>query len=304
MRTAVARLLSLATFAPSLPSQERVDEWMKKPVDDATFEVFRTFFTYDKHTPFDTRVLDSTIADGVSYTHLTFESTPGARVFADLYEPVPRTGSPKSIILLHGGSARGKSSIRILGEYYAKAGFRALAIDLPYYGERRTNLLVSFSDVEKHEKLYNQEALYLSFVTQVVKDVGRSIDFLVQERGADPRRIALVGASRGAVLSSIVGAVDKRLAAVALLHGGHFDAREVKHLAAACPANYIGRIAPRPLLFVNGTEDAIFAKEEQVEPMHRLAKEPTTIIWLSTGHVFPPEETRAQVARWLNEVMR
>lgn len=42
----------------------------------------------------------------------------------------------------------------------------------------------------------------------------------------------------------MIGGVDRRLAAVAAIYGGHFDRAEREHRAAACPANCIGRISP------------------------------------------------------------
>lgn len=288
-----------------LAAQDRSDEWLKKPVDARTFETYRTFFAYDKRLAFDTKTLDTTHVAGVDEEHLSFESTPGSRVFARLYEPTGTRGRTlRSIVMLHGGVARGKDNVRVLADFMAKAGWRVLAIDMPYFGERATDLIVSFTEAEKHEKLYNQEATYLSWVTQVAKDVGRSIDLLVDERAADPARIALMGFSRGAQAGMVVGAVEKRLAAVALLYGGHFDARETGHSAAACPANYIGRIAPRPVFLLNGTQDADYDRATQVAPLHRIARNPKTIHWVETGHIFPPEETRAVLAKWLDDVVR
>lgn len=298
-------MVASVILCASLNAQERSDQWLKKPVDAATFATFRTFFGYDKKVPFDTRALDTVVADGIAVEHLSFESTPGSRVFARLYEPASERGKTlRSIVMLHGGVARGKDNISVMGEFLAKAGWRVLAIDMPYFGERKTDLLVSFTEAEKHEKLYNQEATYLSWITQTAKDVGRSIDFLVNERAADAKRIALIGYSRGAQVGAIVGAVEQRFAAVALMYGGHFDAKETGHLAAACPANYIGRIAPRPLFLLNGTQDADYFRDTQVEPLHRLARNPKKIVWVETGHVFPPEETRPQLARWLSDVVK
>lgn len=296
-------LLVALPFA-QVGAQDRSDEWLRKPVGDRTFESYSTFFQYDKRRAFDTKTLDTTHVNGVDVEHLSFESTPGGRVFARLYEPTGARGrTMRSMVMLHGGVARGKDNVRVMADFMAKAGWRVLAIDMPYFGERATDLIVSFTEAEKHDKLYNQEATYLSWVTQVAKDVGRSIDFLVGERAADPARLVLVGYSRGAQAGTIVGAVEKRLGAVALLYGGHFDAKETGHLAAACPANYIGRIAPRPLFLVNGTQDADYDRATQVEPLHRIARNPKTIHWLETGHIFPQEETRSTLAKWLNDVM-
>ena len=55
-------------------------------------------------------------------------------------------------------------------------------------------------------------------MAQNAKDVGRAVDFLIEERGVDPDRIALVGRSRGAQVSFIVGAVEQRFKAVVALH--------------------------------------------------------------------------------------
>jgi pimeloyl-ACP methyl ester carboxylesterase len=141
-------------------------------------------------------------------------------------------------------------------------------------------------------------------VTQITRDVSRAFDLLVAERGVDPRRVALWGGSRGAMVGSIVAGMDKRLAAAVLLFGAHFDALETGHLPAACPANYIGRIAPRPLLMINGTQDSDMIRDVAVEPLFKLAKQPKEIIWTDGGHMFMTEEHRARIVQWLREKTR
>jgi uncharacterized protein len=179
-----------------------------------------------------------------------------------------------------------------------------LSIDMPYFGERQTDLLTTFTEQEKHDKLYNEPSAYLAWVTQIAKDVSRSIDVLVAERGVDTRRVALMGASRGAILASVVGGIERRLAAVVLLFGAHFDALETNHLPAACPANYIGRIAPRPLLMVNATRDSDMIRDVAVEPLFKLAKQPKEIIWTDGGHMFMTDEHRAAAIQWLRDKTR
>ena len=305
MKAALWAILTVMTVLPAAShAQTRSDEWLTRPVDNATFDVFRSFFTYDRAKPFGTRVLDTAVVMGIRTEHLTFESTPGSPVFARLYEPSALRGRPsRAVLILHGGVARGKDNVTVLADFLAKSGWRVLAIDLPHFGERKTELLTTFTEAEKHENLYNQEGTYLAWVTQTVKDVSRSLDFLVAERNAEPQRIALVGYSRGAQLSMIAGASEKRFAAVALLYGGHLDAKETGHLAAACGANYIGRISPRPLFFLNGTQDADYDKATQVEPLQRLAGQPKEIVWVETGHIFPQPEMRRVLADWLAQQM-
>jgi dienelactone hydrolase len=301
-------LLTLcASLAGTLHAQARPegDEWLKRPVDDATFRSYLSFFQYDRQQPLDLKVAADEMVEGIRVETLSFQSGPGIRVTARLNHAVGGTGSRPGIVLIHGGSAPGKNSpgIRAFAEFLARAGFTTLAFDLQYFGERRTDLLTTFTEAEKHERLYNQPGAYLGWVTQTVKDAGRAYDVLV-ERGISPRRIALIGISRGGQLGVIVGGADARFAAVTAIIAGHFDAHETGHAAAACPANYIGRISPRPLLMINGTLDADYNRAVSVEPLQRLAKDPKQFIWMETGHTNPQEQTRMEMVQWLREKVK
>ncbi len=308
MRSIVFRfvviLAALAIGAVPASSQERpTDQWLIDPVDDRTFAAYLDFFAYSSDLPFETEVLGLTRGDGVEVEHLSFQSTPGERVMARLFRPDAADGTGQAVLLLHGGVPSGKDSPRMvaIGRMMARAGWTVLAIDMQYYAERSTGFLQTFTEAEKHEKLYNQPSTFLAWVAQTVKDAGRSFDFLVEERGVDPGRIALAGFSRGAQLAAIVGGADPRFAAVAMIHGGHFDRLETGHLPAACPANYIGRISPRPLLMVNGRNDADYLMDTSVLPLQRLARDPKELRWTESGHGIVTEEDRAFILEWFRE---
>jgi dipeptidyl aminopeptidase/acylaminoacyl peptidase len=308
-RAVLLLLVAGAAMAPPATAQVQAadDPWLARPVDDKTFQTYLDFFAYDKKLPFDLRVIDTEEKDGVKREHLSFQSTRGVRVFANFYRPVGTASRQwPAVILLHGGGPGGKDNpgIQQLAPLFTRGGWNVLAIDMQYFGERSTDLLTTFTDPEKHERLYNQPPAYLAWVTQTVKDVSRSLDLLVEQRDADPKRIALIGISRGAIVATIAGGADRRLAAVAMLYGGHFDALERGHMPAACPANYIGRISPRPLLMINGTHDTDMIKETSVEPLQRLAKQPKLILWAETGHQLPTEEHRSALLRWLQESLK
>ncbi len=232
------------------------DQWLAQPVDDRTFRTYLDFFIYDRQVPFDLKVAKVEEDQGIRRERLSFQSTLGQRVTAIFFHASAPTGvKPPGLVLLHGGGSLGKDGPNVLrlGELFSRAGWSVMSIDLQFFGERSAQLLTSFSEQEKHDKLYNQPSTYLAWVTQTVKDVSRAIDFMVEQRGVDARRTGLAGLSRGAMLGTIAAGVDRRISPVALLFGGHFDALETSHLPAACPANYVGRIAPRSLLMVNGT---------------------------------------------------
>ena len=314
---AVAALSTLSAAAGAIPEEraaavaanaaaaQQPDEWLTRPVDDATFETYLEFFEYDAGLSLDLQVSGAETVEDVRDEHISFLSTPGVRVTANLYRPEAASAEPQpAIILVHGGGASGKdgAGVRATSRLLARAGWTVLAIDLLHYGERKTGLLDTFSLEEKAERLYAEPSTYLAWVTQTVKDVGRSIDFLVGVRGVDPDRIVYVGLSRGAVVGVIVGGAEKRLAGVVMSYGGHIGAWGVSgHRAAACPANYIGRIAPRPLLMMNGERDELFPKETTVLPLQALAREPSDFMWFDTGHTGMAQEGFAGMMEWLSE---
>lgn len=295
---------SLIILLPLVAKEQAACKWLEKPVDDQTFKTFLDFFTYDQRLPFKLQSIEVKEHEGIRKEHLSFQSTPEERVFANLYSLIglPLKKEP-ALIMIHGGIPRGKDdpAIENFAELFVRAGWEVLAIDLQYFGERSTNLLTKFTEKEKHERLYNKPSVYLSWIIQNVKDIRRSFDFLVDQVGVDSKRIGLFGYSRGAQVGAIVGGVERRFDAVVLLHGGHFDALERDHLPAACPANYIGRISPRPLLVINGTRDSDYNKDTSVLLLYRLAKSPKKIIWIEGGHGSFTEQARATMLQWLQE---
>lgn len=304
--TALIILVVLGIQSSSYTQEEKGCEWLEKPVDDSTFKTYLEFFVYEKDLPFDIEMIDTSEKEGVRKEHLSFQSTRGERVFANFYAAtIPSLKKDPAVILLHGGGYLGKNlpSASVFAERTARAGWRVLAIDMKYYGERKTHLLTTFSAAEKREKLYNNLPTYLAWVIQTVKDVSRSFDFLVEKKGADPEKISLMGISRGAVVGTIAGAVEQRLMAIILLHGGH-SSRGIKHMPAACPANYVGRISPRPLLMMNGTKDIIFDKDIAILPLYNLAKEPKKIIWTVGGHGATSDEAQTELRNWMQKHAR
>jgi dienelactone hydrolase len=290
------------TTQTSTPAAPAGDQWLAKPVDDRTFNAYLEFFTYDRRLPLDVKFSKVEEDQGVRRERLSFQSTPGVRVTGLLFNASSAPGTKPPGLVLLGAEPTGKDSpFRVqTATLLSRAGWTALSIDLQYFGERSTQFLTTYSEQEKHDKLYNTPSVYLGWMTQNVKDIRRAIDVLI-ERGVDPARIGIVGSSRGGIVASIAAGVDRRLAPVVLLFAGHFDAQETNHQGAACPANYIGRISPRPLLMINGAEDSDMIRESAVEPLFKLARQPRQIIWTDGGHGVMTEENRASMIQWLRE---
>jgi fermentation-respiration switch protein FrsA (DUF1100 family) len=50
----------------------------------------------------------------------------------------------------------------------------------------------------------------------------------------------------------------------------------------------VARIAPRPIIMVNGVDDPQMPRGA-VESLYDAAREPKTLIWLRTGHLMPDD---------------
>ena len=273
------------------------DAWLEKPVDENIFATYLEFVEVESELPLDVEVSETNVEEGVKREHLTYQSIRGEHVTAYFFTAADDDAAPRPGLIVLNARKRARG----IAPMMARAGWNVLAPDTKHFGERDTGLMTTFTEKDKHDSLYNQPSMYLEWVVQTVKDVRRGYDFLVSERNTDPKRIALSGGSRGAVVGMIAGGGDPRLAAVVSINGGHFDALEREHLPAACPANYVGRISPRPLLMINGTHDADFIKDTSVLPIFELAGEPKTIRWEDRGHGGMGEEGRAFLLDWLRE---
>lgn len=301
MKNKITMSLTILLSIYTINAQWESDKWLKNPVGDEVFSSFIDFMKYDQSLDFDFDIIETKKEDGIKIEHISFLSTPNQKVTAYFTTSmIGKISNKPTLIMLHGGGKKGKDGMVKISKLYARQKINILSIDMQYFGERKTDLIIDFTEKEKHDKLYNQESQYLSFVTQTVKDVGRSFDLLVNQYKIDKEKIGLIGFSRGAVLASIVGGYDIRLKSVALIIGGHFDRFENGHLAAACPANYVGRIYPRPLLFLNGLYDSDFDADRSVKPLQALTKN-SEKIWLEMGHGYPGDENMIIVIEWIKK---
>ncbi len=300
-RLATSLALTSVLASGAVAQTERpTDQWVSNPVDQRTFETYLEFFTYESALPFERAVTSSEVVDGLLEERLTFQSTPGMTVAARTFQS--NVGESRGgIVLIHGGTPNGKDSGGMVnrGRLLARAGWTVLSIDMLYFGERNTGLFPTFTAQEKADALYNVPSLYLDFTIQTVKDAGRAFDLLRQHYAIDPDKIALVGYSRGAQMAMIVGGADQRFKAVALIHGGHFDALENGHRPAACGANYIGRINPRPVLMINGEADTDYLPEVAVLPLQNLLGDESTIRWTEASHGIVTADDDAVLVDWL-----
>ncbi len=148
-----------------------------------------------------------------------------------------------------------------------------------------------------------------------------AVDYLETRSDVDSSGVVLAGASFGAQLMTVVGALEERAGTVLVVYGGGdyrmlLEAnlkvkplwlRSVLARAGAWlldpiePLHYAHQIAPRPLILINGLADDRIPRES-VQLLYDAAGEPKRLIWLDEGHISSRNE--ALLARVLEAAVQ
>jgi hypothetical protein len=132
--------------------------------------------------------------------------------------------------------------------------------------------------------------------------------YLRQRDDVDDTRIAIAATSFAVPFASIAAAFDTTFRNVALVYGAgdmptviaaNLTLRPrvlrrplawlaTRPFAEFAPERFIGRLAPRPLVMVNGMDDPQMPASA-VRDLYDAAREPKSIVWMRTGHLMPTD---------------
>jgi dienelactone hydrolase len=226
---------------------------------------------------------------------LAFEfASRGDRVPGRLLLPPAGRGPFPLVLLAHGANgAKDAPYMDRVATPWARGGAAVASIDFPLHGERASAKLAGLLRAGLGVAPGRGEAAAAvahEFGRQAVHDLRRCLDALGRLDAIDARRVAFAGLSLGAILGASFCALDPRpRAAVLALGGGGFGPAEFD------PVGCVGRIAPRPVLFVNATRDETVPREA-AERLHAAAGAPSQVCWFESGHTDLPG--RAFKAIW------
>ena len=245
---------------------------------------------------------------------LTLRSSSGSTVRAMLR--VPRGGSPPYPgVVLVGGMELGRRVAALRGLDAIARYAIIISPDYPIQVDPRS--LEGLGLLSAGPRLR-------SAALDLVAQAGLQVDYLASRRDVARDRIFLVGSSFGAPAVVIAGGVDPRPAAVIALYGGGDIGSLVSHVlrlgsrdavspwqAAVAgrglallllplePTRYAARIAPRPVLMVNGASDSLIPRAN-VNALYEAAGQPKEILWVRGEHVHPDEtELIGAVSGWI-----
>jgi len=257
-------------------------------VDESAAARLRRFvFAYDRLLPLDVRSASERVDGGVCGVELSLLSVHGQRVPAVVTRPAG-SGRRPALLLQHGGG-RSKDERLIVRtmDRWARAGFVCLAIDAPDHGARAGDAPIPAAEARRSLPYRQRDNR-----VQNVVDLRRAIDFLETLDCVDRSRLGFWGISMGVSVGVPFVAVDERVKAACFALGGSRSRRRLEGvpdadldlMAAVVDAlPCASAIAPRPVLMLNGRDDATVPTGAAEELFAALGA-PKELRWFATGH--------------------
>jgi dienelactone hydrolase len=249
-------------------------------------------FGYDQRAPLDAQFTPQAPYAG-DRIELGSYSGDRDRVPSFLAFPPGERAGP-CVIYLHGLTRSKEDAAGLVGPL-AGEGIGLLAIDEPYQGARSQGTAVL-------DRVLQSPPAVASMLRQTVVDTRRGLDLLGSRPECDPHRLGLIGFSFGALTGTMAAASDTRIRSTVLLSGGAgwatvlsraqpnvpageapFDRDELGALDRYSIQDWVGRIAPRPVLIANGIHDEVFPRPSQVA-FRQAAGEGSELYWWNGGH--------------------
>jgi cephalosporin-C deacetylase-like acetyl esterase len=279
------------------------------PPADAADALRLSYYAYDRDLPLNAEVKPLDADARCTRYSLAYDSIHDQRVTAILAIPKHFEGPYPAVLLVHGsGGHKDTSYIHVASETLTGEGYATLSIDTQYHGDR---VRPGRSGEIHMPDSYTMRDAWV----QSVVDLRRAVDYLETRSDMDRSKIGYMGVSQGAMLGSVFGGVEARVACFCLAVPGGGLVNIVKHIdrypvlkahwpivltpevlkkvediaQVTDPIYFIGRIAPRPLLILVANQDEIIppeATEALIAAAH--AKEPEQVKRWESGHVLNP----------------
>jgi cephalosporin-C deacetylase-like acetyl esterase len=178
--------------------------------------------------PLNAKSLGTTQADGFRIEKILYESQPNFPVTVLLYLPDTKPGAARqnlpAIVVAPGHGFTGKLTDYAFASTFARNGFAVLSYDPIGQGERLqypdptdpSKTLLKASTGEHGEAGLQPTLIGDALARTIAWDGIRAVDYLLTRPEIDPNRIGAFGCSGGGTMTSLLGALDTRVHAIAV----------------------------------------------------------------------------------------
>ena len=274
-----------APFASDLESPAR---WQtRRPLYRDEYFYMLGLSPLDERTPLAATVTRTHSGDGFVVEMLHYQSRPGLYVTGNLYRPAtaePGERLPAVFYVCgHTGRERdgNKTAFQGHGIWFARHGYVCLVVDTLQLGE----IAATHHGTYRENRWWWHSRGYTPAGVECWNGV-RGIDYLISRPDVDPEKIAVTGISGGGAATFWIAAADERVKVAVPVSGmadlpsyvpnrvinGHCDCMFLYNTFEWPWTRIAGLVAPRPLLFVNSDNDAIFPMDANERIISQLEK--------------------------------
>lgn len=225
------------------------------------YTIQTTYEKLKKEFPFIKPLKKEFPATIIAKENVIYKTIDTLQLKADIYSPKNQNNNYPAIILIHGGGwiSGSKENQKYMAQQLAKNGFVAMTINY------------RLADIAKYPA--------------PIKDIDQAINYLInnkKEYAINPKKIAILGASAGAQLATLVGVKSKKIKAIINVDGivsfVHPEAEEGQYAAywlgnwkeknlslwkEASPLEYVNKHTP-PTLFINSSQPRFHAGRDDM----------------------------------------
>lgn len=308
-RTLASRVQAIEQ-ANDLRQFQSKEEWQKhrESLRDQLHEMLAIPTLDARKTDLAPLVHNTLETERITVENLTFQSSPGLYVTANLYRPRNHQGRLPAIVYVCGHAQVKENEISLGNKthyqhhpaWFAENGYIALAIDTIQLGEIEGihHGLYRFQRWDWPSRGYTPAGVEAWNAT-------RAIDYLISRDDVDPSKLGITGRSGGGATSWFAAAIDPRIQVVIPVAGitdlrdhvidqcirGHCDCMFFLNRYGWDYSTLASLVHPRALLIGNTDEDPIFPLDgvfriqQQIRHLYQLEeKNHLGIHWTSGGH--------------------
>lgn len=274
-----------ARFADDLVSAEEWKAKRKQYLDEYYYML--GLAPLPEKTPLRPVVTGTLKRDGYVVENLHYQSRPGLYVTGNLYRPAEAKPGEKlpAVFYVCGHSGRGRNGNKVAyqshGIWFARHGYVCLVVDSLQLGE----IAATHHGTYRLDRWWWHARGYTPAGVEAWNGI-RGIDYLTSRDDVDPKRIAVTGISGGGAATFWIAAADERVAVAVPVSGmadlesyvgnrvinGHCDCMFLYNTFRWPWTRIAGLVAPRPMLFVNSDNDAIFPMDANERITSRLER--------------------------------
>jgi dienelactone hydrolase len=238
-------------------------------------------------SPLQATVTGTLQGDGFLVDMLHYQSRPRLYVTGNLYRPAQVAGGQRlpAVLYVCGHSNAGrngnKAPYQAHGIWFARHGYICLVLDTLQLGE----IAAIHHGTYREGRWWWHSRGYTSAGVECLNGI-RGLDYLISRPDVDPERIAVTGISGGGAATFWIAAADERVKVAVPVSGmadlasyvsnrvinGHCDCMFLYNTFRWPWTRIASLIAPRPMLFTNSDQDAIFPMDANQRVINRLER--------------------------------